>query len=759
MNIRFAFLGCIASYLAISAPQSSPAQMERFIPPVGGDTEVWRLTNKPGQRNWANYHNSEAWSPDGRYVCYEVSGKRGEVHLYDLLADKDILVDAGSGPRWANNNIWLFYLRRTAEGKGNDVIRLNVSTGEKVRIASSLEDIGETDSEDRWLFGRNAKGIVRMLIEPDARVEDISSGGALGSFMIPNPQHPRVMFRGDSRDSKGFDMPYAPTRVWSDLEGNDVVSASPMIQRCHQAWSGDGTYHLHGNSQMRGRLWNEPFPSNLHYIAAIDCHDICSCGKSGRWVIGSGNLWPMPVADLRSGDGRYFLKAALSFIHDSRKFSYSGGSGLHDNDAKGSPDGTKVVLSCNYDLMEGPVTWISADVPDPDANRIPVESTEGFPLSGMLSVQNEIIGYQRKTPTSFEGLTRSMLDTMPCTGSMLEDLSPERRDLYVKRPNNDIQFDRSTAETLQPYLNRPFYLTKGIVVTSFDARIVPEKNREVSLIPARYTRGNFPGDYDSILKWQRQTDVYVAVIRRPDRPFLRVVAGECELIPGENHWETRGYHLLRDGVRITKDPDAPGTLFALPGPGEYTAIAVEWSGLESEKCSPLKVTGAGKMRVLRDKPGDFQWSSDRWLVDGKEVNAKAGKASEQAVREIVHRIEGVIHREWYTWGHIDRRFDLNNGGNATRRLYYQGGVLLRREYHDRWEDHLSTEWFDADGYITEAVRYQKVDGAEREIGHWWYEKGMPVKLIGSEGHTNVAFPGIYTKEGDNWVWHPMPEKK
>jgi hypothetical protein len=467
----------------------------------------------------------------------------------------------------------------------------------------------------------------------------------------------------------------------------------------------------------------------------------------------------MPVADLRSGDGRYFLKAALSFIHDSRKFSYSVGSGLHDNDAKGSPDGTKVVLSCNYDLKDGPVTWISADVADPAADRIPVESTAGFPPSGMLSVQNEVIGYRRITPTSFEVLTRCMLDTMPCTGSMLEDLSPERRDLYVLRPDNDIQFDRSTAETLQPYLNKPLYLSKGIVVTSFDARIIPEKNREVSLIPARYTRESFPGDYDSILKWQRQTDVYVAVIRRPDRPFLRAVAGEYELIPGENHWEIRGYYLFRDGSRVTKVPVAPGTLFILPGPGEYRAVAVEWSGLESEKSDPVQAADAGKIRVRRDKPGDFQWTSDRWLVDGREVSAVRGKTSEQAVREIVHRIDGIIHREWYVWGQSDRRFDLNDEGNATRRLSYLGGALARREYHDRWGNHLSTEYFDTDGYITEAIRYQKVDGAEREIGHWWYEKGMPVKLIGCEGHTNVAFPGIYTKEGDNWVWRPMPEKK
>ena len=340
--------------MILTLAASSSGEIERFMPRQGGTTEIWRLTNNPGQRDWANYHNTDAWSPDGRYICYESFTNPHEVHLYDLQADKDIKVDDGIQPRWANNSNLLFFLRSSKDGKGQEVIWLDVDTGKKTRIATGLNGIGETDSDDTWLFGRTRKGIVRVPIRKDSRVEDISAGGALGSFMIPNPRHPKVMFRGDSRDADGNDLPYAPTRVWSDLEGNNVENASPMIQRCHQAWSGDGTYHMHGNSQMRGRRWDEPFPSNLHYISSVKCNDISSCGKSGRWIIGSGNVWPMPIADLRSGDGWNFLWGALSLIHDSKKFSYSRGSGLHDNDAKGSPDGTKVVLSCNYDLKDGP---------------------------------------------------------------------------------------------------------------------------------------------------------------------------------------------------------------------------------------------------------------------------------------------------------------------------------------------------------------------------------------------------------------------
>ena len=443
-------------------------------------------------------------------------------------------------------------------------------------------------------------------------------------------------------------------------------------------------------------------------------------------------------------------------FHDSRKFSYSRGSGFHDNDAKGSPDGTKIVFSGTYDLKDAPVTEISADVSDPLADSIPVVSTEGFSESGRLSVQNEVIGYKRKTPVSFEGLTRGMYDTMPLTGSMLEDLSPERRELYAKRPDNTIQLDRSTDDNLKPYLNKPLYLSKGIIVTSFDERLVPENLRKESLIPQQYTRDTFPGDLESLLKWQRQTDVYVAVIRKPDRPYLREIDGEFELVPGENHWETYGYLIYRNGNKITDKPLMPGMAFILPGEGSYTAVAVEQSGLQSEQSFQLTVRKSDKLFIRYDKPGDFQWTTERWLVDGRETDKDKAMLSESAVKEIVHVYDGVIHREWYTWGQIETRHDLNAEGKAIRRLYYTHGILARREYVTRDDILISTEIFDTDGYITESVRYQYVDGNQKEIGHWWFDKGMPVKLIGSEGHTLVSFPGIYVKEGDNWVWSEMP---
>ena len=39
---------------------------ERFLPTQGGDTELWRITNDPARRDWANYHNAQCFSPDCR---------------------------------------------------------------------------------------------------------------------------------------------------------------------------------------------------------------------------------------------------------------------------------------------------------------------------------------------------------------------------------------------------------------------------------------------------------------------------------------------------------------------------------------------------------------------------------------------------------------------------------------------------------------------------------------------------------------------
>ncbi|MHC4593646.1 MAG: hypothetical protein ACYS19_01705 [Planctomycetota bacterium] len=236
---------------------------------------------------------------------------------------------------------------------------------------------------------------------------------------------------------------------------------------------------------------------------------------------------------------------------------------------------------------------------------------------------------------------------------------------------------------------------------------------------------------------QRSSDLYVVVVRLPDRPHLRRSGEKIQLIPGENHWETYGYHVYKDGAKITGEPLHPATSLALPGRGAYTAVAVEWSGLQSKPSLPLKIQHRAALEVLSDKPNDFSWTRDRYLVQGKEVSQEQARRSQEAVTETIHLHDGVIQRTWYRQGKTTERHDLNLEGKAVRRLFYRAGRLRRREYHDRDGNHVSTELFGPDGHITESVQH---DSRPR---HWWYEHGVPVKY--SRGSQT------YDTDGTRWT--------
>lgn len=716
------------------------AGIDRFRPRQGGSTEIWRITHDPSMRHWANYHNCDCWSPDGRYVCYSRSeqynsGAGSDVFIYDLHEDEEIRIDAGSNPRWANNHLWLLYTERVpedgpADGKGTHVMWYDLKTARHVRIAYGVNHLGETDCGDRWLYGAiTSKGRrqgVRIPIKANGEAEILE--GLSGIQWIGNPVYPVVFSRDDHRDAQGRDLPFAPTRYFLDLEGKNVTIGSPMIQRCHMSWAGNGEYLLHGGRPICGRRWNEPFPSNLHILSAIGCGDVSACGRSGRWACGSGNFGPLQVADLRSGDGWNYLEAALSYIHDSDRFSYCFSSALEDNDSKGSPDGTKICFVTNYDLKNGPITKIAKSVGATAGGSIPVVSTEGFPEKGALSIRNEVVGYTSKTPKSFDGITRGLYRTTPW------------------------QREGLSREKLERFRQKPTGLSKGWIVTSFDARCLPPDTRRKMTLPPRMRSRSFPDDKDSPLIWQNRTDVHVAVVRRPDPPVLRKSksSGGFELIPGENHREIRSYELMEAGRSISDKPLRPGMLCYLSGGGVYTAVAIEWSGVRSAPSGRLEIPpgpGSG-LAILLEKPEDFSWTSERWLVDGKEATANVAKKADKAIRETVHRVEGVLHREWYTRGVIARRHDLNADGKPIRRLFYEDGKLARREYHTRDGEHVSTEHFDPDGYITESILYRGGD----EGGHFWYDRGTPVKFTGRiSRHATPEGPGTYVKKGNAWV--------
>jgi len=722
------FLGTLTVLFGVSShlnPSLALAQVERFEPREGNAIEVWRITNDPTVRDHANYHNTQCWSPDGRYLCFThyAADERefgataaAEVHLYDLHRQENIKVDNGTNPRWANDHNWLFYVRyRPEDGpghlKGTQVMWKDIETGKVTRIGYGVETLKYTDCNDRWLYGiqefpdRQSKP-VRIPIESDlsdesdSKVQILPGDWQVGyNSLMVNPEHPMIISRDHNYRDYYFategtrDIPFVARHFFDhDLAGENRTTPFPVMEGSHFSWSADGSYFLLGNGQMRGRKWNEPFASNIHFLAAISCGDISPCGRSGRWICGDAGVAEIRVADLRSGDG-WPVMETNSFLCFPTDRDYSG---PYDIDLKGSPDGTKIAFVSTYDLKDGPVARITQDAA---GDIVHVDSTKGFPPQGRLinatGFGGEVLGYQRKSDTTFEGLSRGLYGTS------------------------------STAS-----------LRKGRPLTSFEAMLIPEELRKDLPKPPRWIR-NVVKDANSPLMLQRSSDIYVVVIRLPDRPHLRRSGEKAQLLPGENHWETYGYHVFKDGQRITNNPLHIGASLELAGEGTYTAVAVEWSGLESKPSLPLKITGRAVMEILSDKPSDFSWTYDRYLVQGKEGTQEEALRSHEAVAETVHLHDGVIQRTWYRQGKVVERHDFNLEGKAIRRLFYQAGTLIRREYHDRNGNHVSTDLFGPDGDITESIQHGS------RPAHWWYEHGVPVKYArGSE---------TYVAEGNRWV--------
>jgi hypothetical protein len=370
-------------------------------------------------------------------------------------------------------------------------------------------------------------------------------------------------------------------------------------------------------------------------------------------------------------------------------------SGPYDIDAKGSPDGTKIAFVSTYDLQHGPAAQIVAGSGD---DEVRVDSTEGFPESGRLvnpaGFGGEVLAYKEKTPTSFRGLTRRLYGT------------------------------DATA---------PFRTDRMLI--SLESLLLPAEQRTPTPQPARWMR-EVVKDMDSPLMWQRQTDIYVAVVRRPDRPHLRRNGDRVEVIPGENHWETRGYRLLRNGQPLQDPLAAADTALELTAPGTYVAVAVEWSGLESLPSLPLEVLQPMPLTVFADAPADFLWTTDRWLTpDGLPISDQEANRAAESVREIVHLQDGAIRRQQWRQGQLAQQDDLNGDGRPIRRLKYADGRLARREYLDRDGHLVSTELFDAEGFITQSIGPGSAE--------WYYERAEPIEYR----RGSVSFD----KQGEKWV--------
>ena len=70
MNKRHSIICFSVAFFIIFFTNLLFAQIDRFKLSEGKAIEVWRITDDPAVRDHANYHNTQCWSPDGRYLCY-----------------------------------------------------------------------------------------------------------------------------------------------------------------------------------------------------------------------------------------------------------------------------------------------------------------------------------------------------------------------------------------------------------------------------------------------------------------------------------------------------------------------------------------------------------------------------------------------------------------------------------------------------------------------------------------------------------------
>lgn len=96
-------------------------------------------------------------------------------------------------------------------------------------------------------------------------------------------------------------------------------------------------------------------------------------------------------------------------------------------------------------------------------------------------------------------------------------------------------------------------------------------------------------------------------------------------------------------------------------------------------------------------------------------------------------------------------FDLNRDGKAVRRSQYEGGQIVRREYYTRNGTLDARELFDDEGFIAEQMIH--FHSRNTPDTHWYFEKGVPQKLVSKVFNARAARqgPGTYEKQGLDWV--------
>ena len=185
MNGRLTSWAAAAFLVATFTVSASKAERDCFETPNSGpNLGVWRITHNPVIQDHANYHNTQCWSPDGRYLCYThwggettTGGKSSaQVHLVDLHEGRDTRVDQGINPRWGKRQNRLFYVRFDSQKgpsweKGTELMCCDADSHGIEHVAYGVEAIGQTDFQDRRLVDNREPSPEQAVAADDAVCE------------------------------------------------------------------------------------------------------------------------------------------------------------------------------------------------------------------------------------------------------------------------------------------------------------------------------------------------------------------------------------------------------------------------------------------------------------------------------------------------------------------------------------------------------------------------------------------------------------
>jgi hypothetical protein len=705
---------------------------------------LWRLTQDKTVRDYINYHNTQCWSHDGRYVCIErwvdgagsydyttstaaspLKGKSTiQIYIMDLETDSEIYIDNGMAPRWAKLSNKLAYAHFVQEdglnnwqtGIENRMYDCEKPENGNIVVGYGMQELGEWSRDDKNLYGvRRFPSQSGIYDENDDLMEgtDEDRVSPTGKDRVPV----RIFIDGAIQSGSSLPSTVADTRdedgketYWLTLA--DGLGIRPLPSRKYDVIAMRAKKDLEDSNEVIDKVGfdqNRSFSdlngenSRTATIGAGGGHQAWS-GDGEWWILGNQQLIARTAAD---GEGTSPNNL------DSVRNGHSGKSGYPSNLHILSHGRTSDPAECGH---SGRWIWSGGGVLDirtggswqgaaHNSQIIYPEGTgdvsEPYDADGKGSPDGTKICFVSNYDLSRPEIAHTSADLSSSTGNppiLVYSTAGFPPSGYLVHKTEVIGYSSKTATsfdelTRQAFGTRLGGIATGGTITLLDSRIIPSVLRDANNSP-NFMDGTYFTAANGDLKYQQQTDAYVCIVRKPDAPYLHEDGSQMELVPGENHRETAGYRIFKLGVDsvYTLISGAaliqPGASFTLSVAGTYTARAVEKSGLEGYESNAFVTTTSRSLNVLGAIPVGFSWFTDEWKVSGSVVTESQAKAAAVSSHLTSHRSEGLLSTETWNLAKLIQRDTQDYFGVVCKKEYYSENtagvnrIHLREFYRD-----------------------------------------------------------------------------